>query len=163
MKVPLVNEKPILGAYFLILLLAVGIIFMNLVTASIVEASLQSSELDRKEKKISLDEIEQFDINILPPILRDNISVDNMADLFGVLDVDGGGELDMKEFIGGLLQLWLMDVPITTLQILKFSRMNRQKTMEYFTSILHRMEEMAARMDHLQGDLAKTQLFDSRF
>ena len=28
-----------------------GIIFMNLVTASIVEASLQSSELDRKEKK----------------------------------------------------------------------------------------------------------------
>jgi len=50
--VPLVNEKPILGAYFLILLLAVGIIFMNLVTASIVEASLQSSELDRKEKKV---------------------------------------------------------------------------------------------------------------
>ena len=25
-----------------------------------------------------------------PRILRDNISVDNMADLFGVLDVDGG-------------------------------------------------------------------------
>ncbi|CAJ1355530.1 unnamed protein product [Effrenium voratum] len=51
--VPLINAKPILGAYFLVLLLAVGITLMNLVTASIVEASLQSSELDRQEKKES--------------------------------------------------------------------------------------------------------------
>mmetsp|Transcript_26149 Transcript_26149/g.60552 ORF Transcript_26149/g.60552 Transcript_26149/m.60552 type:complete len:503 (-) Transcript_26149:130-1638(-) len=178
--VPLVNAKPILGAYFLVLLLAVGIALMNLVTASIVEASLRSSELDQIEKKdrlkaemiksipvliklfheldsdksgkVSLEEIEQCDISVLPPVLRDNISVDNMADLFGVLDVDGGGELDMKEFIGGLLQLWLMDVPITTLQILKFSRTNRQKTMEYFANTTMRLEEMAARLDQLVSE-----------
>eukprot|EP00913_Durusdinium_trenchii_P021899 g20577.t1 len=164
--VPLINAKPVLAPYFLTLLLSTGIALMNLVTASIVEASLQSSEMDRQEKKerlrqdmvrsipvlmqlfreldvdqngkISLDEVEQFDITILPPVLRDNISADNMADLFGVLDVDGAGELDMKEFVGGLLQLWLMDVPITTLQILKFSRMNRQKTVEFFTSTMQR-------------------------
>ncbi|CAJ1371877.1 unnamed protein product [Effrenium voratum] len=189
--VPLINAKPILGAYFLVLLLAVGITLMNLVTASIVEASLQSSELDRQEKKerlkqemvksipilmklfheldvdksgkISLDEVEHFDINCLPPVLRDNISVDNMADLFGVLDVESAGELDMKEFIGGLLQLWLMDVPITTLQILKFSRMNRAKTMDFFTTIMQRIGEIAGQVEVLSQDLSKTQLHDTRF
>eukprot|EP00434_Breviolum_minutum_P025608 symbB.v1.2.022626.t1/scaffold2014.1/size92328/5 len=189
--IPLINAKPELGVYFLVLLLAVGIALMNLVTASIVEASLQSSELDRQEKKdrlrqemvrsipvlmqlfheldvdksgkISLDEVEQFDINILPPVLRDNISADNMADLFGVLDVDGAGELDMKEFVGGLLQLWLMDVPITTLQILKFSRMNRTKTMEFFTGIMQRITEMNGVLNEMQGDLAKTTEVEDRF
>jgi len=189
--IPLINAKPELGVYFLVLLLAVGIALMNLVTASIVEASLQSSELDRQEKKdrlrqemvrsipvlmqlfheldvdksgkISLDEVEQFDINILPPVLRDNISADNMADLFGVLDVDGAGELDMKEFVGGLLQLWLMDVPITTLQILKFSRMNRTKTVEFFTGIMQRITEINGVLNEMQGDLAKTTEVEDRF
>lgn len=189
--VPLINAKPVLAPYFLTLLLSVGIALMNLVTASIVEASLQSSEMDRQEKKerlrqdmvrsipvlmqlfreldvdqngkISLDEVEQFDITILPPVLRDNISADNMADLFGVLDVDGAGELDMKEFVGGLLQLWLMDVPITTLQILKFSRMNRQKTVEFFTSTMQRIGEMSGVLHELQGDVAKSHVQDTRF
>eukprot|EP00435_Cladocopium_sp_Y103_P064196 s107_g25.t2 len=189
--VPLINAKPELGVYFLVLVLAVGIALMNLVTASIVEASLQSSEMDRQEKKdrlrlemkrsipvlmqlfheldvdksgkISLDEVKQFDISILPPVLKENVSADNMADLFGVLDVDGSGELDMKEFVGGLLQLWLMDVPITTLQILKFSRMNRQKTMEFFTGIMQRIGEINGILNEVQEDLAKTTHVEDRF
>ena len=35
-----------------------------------------------------------------------------MGDLFELLDVDGGGSLTQAEFVEGLLNLVLLDVPI---------------------------------------------------
>ncbi|OLP94416.1 hypothetical protein AK812_SmicGene23571 [Symbiodinium microadriaticum] len=71
---------------------------------------------------ISRDEIEGVPVTVLPPKLLENVSIDSMVDLFELLDVDGGGQLTQHEFVEGLLNLVLMDVPISTIQSLRLLR-----------------------------------------
>ena len=48
-----------------------------------------------------------------------------MADIFDYLDVDGTKQLSQIEFVEGLLNLCLMDTPISTLQSLKLLQLIR--------------------------------------
>ena len=49
------------------------------------------------------------EVSILPPRVLDALCVENIADIFDYLDVDGTGELSQVEFVEGLLQLCLLD------------------------------------------------------
>eukprot|EP00913_Durusdinium_trenchii_P018735 g17605.t1 len=77
---------------------------------------------------ITREEIENVSLDMLPPKLLETVSVDSMSDLFDLLDVDGGGQLTQSEFVEGLLNLVLLDVPIWTLQSLKLLRLIRNVT-----------------------------------
>eukprot|EP00435_Cladocopium_sp_Y103_P034170 s309_g8.t1 len=143
----LMQAKPALVFFFLPIGLVVSIGLMNLVTAVLVENALenaeQEKELERLQLKnkvkgalpamveifkvldqdhsgcISREEIEHVPLDILPSKLLESISIPSMADLFELLDVDGTGSLTQGEFVEGLLNLVLLDVPIWTIQSLR--------------------------------------------
>lgn len=147
---PLVVHKPWLIVYFALIMLIVSIGLMNLVTAVLVENALENAAVEAEAERLNLkhkikealptlletfedldedgsgyisrDEIEGVPVTVLPPKLLENVSIDSMVDLFELLDVDGGGQLTQHEFVEGLLNLVLMDVPISTIQSLRLLR-----------------------------------------
>ena len=64
-------------------------------------------------------------LSVLPPRVLDTIFVDSMADIFDYLDVAGTNQLTQIEFVEGLLNLCLMDTPISSIQSLKLLQMIR--------------------------------------
>lgn len=144
---PLMMARPLLFFFFVPLGLIISIGLMNLVTAVLVENCLenaaQEAEYERLQLKnkakaalpamieifkvldkdhsgfISREEIEHVPLDILPGKLLESISIPSMADLFELLDVDGTGSLTQAEFVEGLLNLVLLDVPIWTIQSLR--------------------------------------------
>jgi len=144
---PLIMEKPYLAAFFLPMLLFISIGLMNLVTATLVENAMKTAAMEAEEERLKLkkkikgalpslieifheldvdesglityDEVENVPATILPPRVLDGLNVESMADIFFYLDVDGSGQLTQMEFVEGLLNLCLLDMPISTIQILK--------------------------------------------
>ncbi len=49
----------------------------------------------------------------------DSVYVDSMRDVFDLLDVDECGFLTQMEFVEGLLNLCLLDMPVATMQNMK--------------------------------------------
>mmetsp|Transcript_52655 Transcript_52655/g.94511 ORF Transcript_52655/g.94511 Transcript_52655/m.94511 type:complete len:525 (+) Transcript_52655:60-1634(+) len=176
--VPLVSKKPELMLYFLPIMLIVSIALMNLVTASIVDASLAYSQQERVEERnhvkqeilnslpvlvkifhdldadksgnVTLEEVEHLSMEVLPAVVRNNVPVDSLAELFEMIDVDGGGELTLEEFLDGLLELWLMDMPISTIQLIKMSRLTRRRVDDHFRALSDQLTEMK---DQLEGSM----------
>jgi len=174
---PVITKKPILVFYFLPVILVVSISLMNLVTATIVDASLSYSEQEREEERenvkkeilrclpsivkvfddldkdgsgvITLDEVEHVGTDVLPDIVRYSIKVDNMAELYELLDVDGNGEMSLEQFIHGLLELWLMDLPIHTVQLLKMSRLTRSKMTYNFEQVTQQLNKLEGQIEDL--------------
>ena len=62
------------------------------------------------------EEVVNVPLDVLPPRVLDAIYVESMADIFDYLDVEGKGQLSQMEFVEGLLNLCLMDMPISTIQ-----------------------------------------------
>ncbi|CAK9050558.1 unnamed protein product [Durusdinium trenchii] len=150
---PLIMAKPYLCAFFFPILMFISVGLMNLVTASLVENAMQTAALEAEEERLKLkkkvknalpslieifhqldadhsglithDEVENVPVSILPPRVLDSICVENMADIFDYLDVDGTGELTQMEFVEGLLNLCLLDMPISTIQCLKLLQLLR--------------------------------------
>jgi len=171
---PVIYKKPFLVLYFLPIILVVSISLMNLVTATIVDASLSYSELEREEERehtrqkvlkslpsivkifddldvdksgtITLEEVENVSTDLLPDFVKKSIKVDSMAELYELLDVDADGEMSLEEFLHGLLELWLMDLPIHTIQLLKMSRLTRSKMAFGF-------EEVSKQLNKLEGQI----------
>eukprot|EP00435_Cladocopium_sp_Y103_P068579 s99_g31.t1 len=69
-------------------------------------------------------------LTVFPPKVLEAVSVDSMADLFEMLDVDEGGTLTQAEFLEGLLHLLLLDVPMWAIQMLKLLRPLRKNTIQ---------------------------------
>lgn len=141
---PLVQAKPYLLVIFAPMLIVISVGLMNLVTAVLVENALEVSANEQEEERnqlkkkvkralptliatfnhldrdesgsITREEIENVPIEILPSKVLENVSIDNMVDLFEMLDVEGNGRLELDEFIGGLLNLVLLDVPLWSIQ-----------------------------------------------
>lgn len=154
---PLVKQKPfVLGLYFTLLVIIVSISLMNLVTAVLVEGALEHARQEKEEEtrveqattkqlvpeiislfdlidedgsgEVDLTEMVKFEEDgLVPSHLLDRASVDSMADLFNTLDVDGSGKINRSEFIEGLLNIFLREVPVSTLQMLKMQRLLRDK------------------------------------
>jgi len=144
---PIVMQKPGLLMFFVPILIIISIGLMNLVTAILVENALENAAIEAEAERLQLkqkiktalpvlldtfekldedgsgsitkDEIENVPVSVLPAELLGNVSVDNMVDLFDLLDVDGGGQLNQNEFVEGLLNIVLLDIPISTIQTLR--------------------------------------------
>ncbi|CAJ1404237.1 unnamed protein product [Effrenium voratum] len=180
---PLIMVRPALILFFLPILLVVSIGLMNLVTAVLVENALenaaQEAESERLQLKhkikgalptlleifhlldkdfsgsISREEIEHVPIDILPAKLLDSVSIGSMVDLFELLDVDGSGKLSQAEFVEGLLNLVLLDVPIWTIQTLRLLGLLRTTTAEIQEDI-RQLRDMAEAGANLNANSRKT-------
>jgi len=128
---PLIKHQPAIFIYFMIVILLLSIALMNLVTAVMVNSSLDQASEDKEAKKsweeakkkkqmeqlkimfleldedgsgeLSLDEIEGS-----PPEAQEQLQeiagTDNLKELFEMLDYDGGGTVGVDEFCEGVLK-----------------------------------------------------------
>lgn len=155
---PLIMVRPWLLMYFLPVMVLISVGLMNLVTAVLVEHALshasREEELARQRTKdkiktalpellnifqsldadgsgqVTRSEAANVPLSVLPPKVLQTVSVESMEDLFDLLDVDQGGTLSQAEFLEGLLNLLLLDVPIWAIQALKLLRPMRQRLID---------------------------------
>eukprot|EP00930_Biecheleria_cincta_P060012 TRINITY_DN45711_c0_g1_i1.p1 TRINITY_DN45711_c0_g1~~TRINITY_DN45711_c0_g1_i1.p1 ORF type:complete len:589 (+),score=70.99 TRINITY_DN45711_c0_g1_i1:57-1823(+) len=153
--IPLILAKPVLSIYFVVIILGISIALMNLVTAVLVEGALSFSNQDQELAKklwkaeimsyypliakafsdldkdnsgnITIEEIEDFDLELLPQRLFDSASITSLRDVFDLLDSEGDGVISQEEFVEGLLNILLFDVDPSTFQILNILRTVRTK------------------------------------
>eukprot|EP00439_Symbiodinium_sp_Y106_P042471 s1244_g5.t1 len=144
---PLIMLKPYLSVFFLGLIVVISIGLMNLVTAAVLENAMQAAVQDAEAEKSAMlntvkdaipellkifqsidkdnsgilthDEVESVEVDILPKKFLQTVHVNSMLELFDYLDVDQTGELTREEFIEGLLDLCLRDMPLPWVQMLK--------------------------------------------
>jgi len=148
---PLIVKKPWLWTYFLPILVFISIGLLNLVTAALVENAMDNAAQSMEEERamlkrkvrgalpvligifqtidtdhsglITREEVSHVPIDILPPRVLEAVCVDNMEDIFDLLDVDDSGFLTQMEFVEGLLNLSLLDMPMWTLQNLRLLKL----------------------------------------
>ena len=123
------HKKVELTVFFGLFLLIVSISLMNLVTAVIVEGSLDQANSDkdvntayRKAETVRIlpkirqlfremdadgnGELDLDEVLNAPIEVQEQLSVimetDNLVELFEILDVDGSGALDVDEFVDGI-------------------------------------------------------------
>eukprot|EP00928_Gymnodinium_smaydae_P022252 TRINITY_DN1874_c0_g1_i1.p1 TRINITY_DN1874_c0_g1~~TRINITY_DN1874_c0_g1_i1.p1 ORF type:complete len:563 (+),score=81.22 TRINITY_DN1874_c0_g1_i1:124-1689(+) len=154
---PLVVLKPTLAVYFISALVFISISLMNLVTATLVEGALNTAQKmkmaeDKAVKlkmrrllptivdvfrhvdvdgsgELTLEEMEHVHVKHLPKEFKEKVSVENMKDMFDILDVDGTGKLSEMEFVEGLISIALMEVPLSTVQLLKQVKLTHDHVM----------------------------------
>lgn len=157
---PLVEAKPILIFYFGSIVLFVSIALMNLVTAVLVEGALNHAQSDRDLEKIdrnerlskalirlvtlfgdmdknrdgtvTLEEMQAVPPDLLPPEIFENDLAVTIAEVFQVLDVDDQGTLDQREFVEGLLAVYLQDMPLAQLETLKLLQKQNNRLDEIY-------------------------------
>jgi hypothetical protein len=140
--VPLVKAKPSLAIYFGALLLILSVAMMNLILANIVEQALVSAHGDQEwERKIrrqciremvphleeifiyldtdsknflTNDQLMEIDNDTLPADMQECFQLESIADLFGVLDIDGSGQVSKEDFIGGIMSFCITSEPPTS-------------------------------------------------
>lgn len=77
---------------------------------------------------VTKDEVQRAEFEkkvVVPDYILDKASVDSMAELFAKLDIDGSNELTREEFTEGLLNIFLLDIPVSDMQIMKMVRLLR--------------------------------------
>mmetsp|Transcript_41187 Transcript_41187/g.76570 ORF Transcript_41187/g.76570 Transcript_41187/m.76570 type:complete len:531 (-) Transcript_41187:204-1796(-) len=144
---PLIEVRPYLSFFFLPLVVIVSIGLMNLVTAAVLENAMESAAADAEEERslmmntvkdavpelleifknidkdqsgiLTVQELESVEVDVLPKKFLKTVHVGNMIELFEFLDVDQTGELSREEFIEGLLDLCLREMPLHSVQSLK--------------------------------------------
>ncbi|CAJ1396201.1 unnamed protein product [Effrenium voratum] len=128
---PLIKHKFFLVLYFISVLLLLSIALMNLVTAVMVNSSLDQATQDKEALKawesarrakqidhlkdmfLTLDEdgsgeLTMDEINAAPQEtqlhLKEIVATDDLRELFDMLDYDGGGTIGVEEFCDGILK-----------------------------------------------------------
>ncbi|CAJ1327052.1 unnamed protein product, partial [Effrenium voratum] len=90
---------------------------------------LRSGQLGKDgNQEIHLKEIQQAERDgkvKVPDNILDKASVQSMTELFSMLDVDKSGHLNCEEFIDGCLNIFLLDIPLRDLMMLKMIRLLR--------------------------------------
>lgn len=152
---PIIKQKPMLTSYFFSIALIVSIALMNLVTAVLVESTIQRASKDTEMERVML----KKKLNTLTPLIREHFALldwdndgyldrdeimedvavpvelmkilnpdtDAMMTLFDILDTDDSGKVDEEEFVEGVLHMAMTDVPVETQQIMKLMRLQRRK------------------------------------
>eukprot|EP00931_Biecheleriopsis_adriatica_P066560 TRINITY_DN40890_c0_g1_i1.p1 TRINITY_DN40890_c0_g1~~TRINITY_DN40890_c0_g1_i1.p1 ORF type:complete len:677 (-),score=120.07 TRINITY_DN40890_c0_g1_i1:2-2032(-) len=168
---PLAKHDPALCAYFVFLILVVGIVVMNLVTAVIVNSALEQTAqdkdllktMDEKHRKqvlkdlrrvflrldhdhsgeISRTEIQSMGSDELE-ILRNLTGMNDPLEIFDALDIDGSGDIGIDEFCDGLWNVAISQTPI------EIKRMEKQ--MEH---LRYQMKEAKADRSRLHQKVAQ--------
>ncbi|CAE7661069.1 CACNA1H, partial [Symbiodinium pilosum] len=81
--------------------------------------------------EIVIEEMEKFEnsgLHQVPPHFLDRASVESMTELFDMLDVDKSGRINKDEFTEGILDIFLRDVPLSSLQMMKMLRILHKST-----------------------------------
>ncbi|CAE6957111.1 CACNA1H, partial [Symbiodinium sp. CCMP2456] len=71
--------------------------------------------------EIVIEEMEKFEqsgLHTVPPHFLDRASVESMTELFDMLDVDKSGRINKDEFTEGILDIFLREVPLSSLQMM---------------------------------------------
>lgn len=168
---PIILYDGVLVFYFASVILVVGIVLMNIVTAIIVNSALQQSTEDREVKlmeeeftkaklmqslkdmfeRLDADGSGTIDIEELVCVsgedqllLSEFSSYADPVDIFKALDIDGGGCLDIDEFCDGLYQVSVSQTPIEIKRVVK--QMDRMLKVENILSeISDQLAQLAAR------------------
>mmetsp|Transcript_15155 Transcript_15155/g.34518 ORF Transcript_15155/g.34518 Transcript_15155/m.34518 type:complete len:993 (-) Transcript_15155:52-3030(-) len=168
---PLVTRDWTLMIFFGLVILVLGIVLMNLVTAVIVNSALEQANQDkdltksieqaRKKKLVKemrkifvrLDEDNSGDISreeiqninaVDKEILRKLMGMNNPLEIFDALDVDGDEEIGIDEFVDGIWQVIISDTPIHVKRMEKqmaFLRQEVQDTQDLQLEFQQKMEE----------------------
>eukprot|EP00931_Biecheleriopsis_adriatica_P019484 TRINITY_DN13262_c0_g1_i1.p1 TRINITY_DN13262_c0_g1~~TRINITY_DN13262_c0_g1_i1.p1 ORF type:complete len:567 (-),score=159.11 TRINITY_DN13262_c0_g1_i1:167-1867(-) len=128
---PLIKQNWFCFFYFMLVMLLLSIALMNLVTAVMVNSSLDQASEDKEAKKaweaarkakqmedlkkmfLELDEdgsgeLTMDEINAAPPEAQEQLQeiaqTDNLEEMFDMLDYDGGGTIGVEEFCEGVLK-----------------------------------------------------------
>eukprot|EP00927_Polykrikos_kofoidii_P028523 TRINITY_DN24890_c0_g3_i1.p1 TRINITY_DN24890_c0_g3~~TRINITY_DN24890_c0_g3_i1.p1 ORF type:complete len:563 (+),score=78.00 TRINITY_DN24890_c0_g3_i1:46-1689(+) len=128
---PLITKRPLLVFFFISLILVMSIALVNLITAFILDASIQRSHSDREMdlkalrrqiKKLrpeiraafmSLDlnkdgHISKTEVialtDSLPSVLTDHVKADSMLELFELVDDDDSGSISLREFEDAIIE-----------------------------------------------------------
>lgn len=144
---PLARHDPILCLYFIALILVVGIVVMNLVTAVVVNSALEQAAQDKtlmkvmederrktflKELRLVFERLDEDNSGTITPLEIESISdadLQNLQQLTGLyspmqifeaLDVDRNGCISINEFCD---ELWEVAISQTPLEI---KRMEKQ-------------------------------------
>ncbi|CAE7509764.1 CACNA1H, partial [Symbiodinium sp. CCMP2456] len=177
---PLIRQNPWLMFYFVPLILVVSISLMNLVTASLVEAALEHARQEKEEEKklasvaaknmlpdivklfdqldadrsgfLVIQEMKDFETEgLVPPELLDKASVESMSELFQQLDVDESGRVNREEFIEGLLDIFLREVPVYSIQATKMLRLVRESQLKVEADIRSLQDQLGTKTERSLG------------
>jgi len=140
----MIQQDEVLSLLFLSFLLVVSVAVMSLVTAVMVECSMQRSgehqKLERALKESRLKKLRPILLQAFNEIDKDKSSTLSLSEvisaspemaelmgdwadfndpgeLFDILDTDASGELSIDEFIEGMLFMGMSDAPLELLQI----------------------------------------------
>jgi len=144
---PIISERPLLGLYFLTIIMIISIGLMNLVTAIILENAMECAAEEALEERSSLkskvkeaipglvdlfetldrdgshsltrDEMSCVDESVFPQRFLDNACVGSIVDFFDYLDVEKKQELTQEEFVLNLVNLCVLEMPVHAIQTLK--------------------------------------------
>eukprot|EP00439_Symbiodinium_sp_Y106_P050917 s954_g6.t1 len=167
---PLIRQNPWLMFYFVPLILVVSISLMNLVTASLEKeeekklASVAAKNMlpdivklfDQLDSDRSgflvIQEMKDFETEgLVPPEawmsqeLLDKASVESMSELFQQLDVDESGRVNREEFIEGLLDIFLREVPVYSIQATKMLRLVRESQLKVEADIRSLQDQLGTK------------------
>lgn len=179
---PLIKSNPFLVVYFTGVILVVGIVLMNIITAVLVNGALEQANQDKemmrahektKKERLSKDLLEMFrrlDKDNSGVVDRDevlNASEEDKAllnefmelkdplEVFNQLDIDDGGTLSIEEFVEGLYECAVSKNPIELKRMDKRMDAMNQKTDILISEIRKMQEAVLALCDHahlLRGD-----------
>jgi len=169
---PLINLDWMLLPYFTLLILVVGIVLANLVTAVIVNSALEQAQQDKalvktveaaKKKKVvkdlrkifqrldtdgsgkvSTEEIQEVEQEDLAR-LAEFMAIQDPVEIFNALDVDESGEIDIDEFCDGIWEVVISEAP------LEMKRMEKQ--VENMQTVVKQIQQNQSLMQDQLGDI----------
>jgi len=147
---PLVRQDPLVLVFFASFIVVVSVSLMNLVTAVIVEVSLEQAKQDHESERmaqvsrvlprlrdvffeldrdgngqISMEEVDQANPEHREELLK-LVQADNLQELFDMLDVDNSGEVDIDEFLEGIVKVVTTSQPVEFIRVMKQLSLSRQ-------------------------------------
>jgi len=174
---PMILQNGYLAFYFIVTILIIAVVFMNIVTAVVVNSALEQAAEEKAQQaddkmrlkrqmmsellcmferldKDKSGKIERREIENASEMDRAVISqfMDNADPLqvFDLLDIDGGGELDTQEFCEGLYLVSVSSTPIELRRIDKRVTILKQEQQLVNTSISEIKEILSALQSELQ-------------
>ena len=156
---PIMLAEPLVSFFFVSYMLIVGIALMNLLTAIIVEGSMEQSRndlevaaalKDEMMKKylprlyqvfmeidadgsgsLDLEELQNASESVRQE-LNKLVNTDDMEEIFHILDMDGSGSIDIDEFFDGISKIVTGKEDMPQLRLIKLITTSQRKHSEEF-------------------------------